>query len=372
MAALKNTPIVEYHIELGAKMVPTSGWNMPLHYGEGIIAEHRHTRKACSVFDMCHKGEFRIAGPEAVRAMDRLLARPVADLPVGGCRYNFLLDDDGGVRDDLLAFRMADDDLFLVVNAGNTFADANWIRERLPERGAEFYDLSADIAMLDLQGPRSADVLLELGMKLSDLPGHFHVSLADLDGIRCIISRTGCTGELGFEIYFDAEYADQLWDLFLSTDPVMPAGLGARDTLRLEMGYPVHDHELHREWSPFDSGAGSLIDLESERDFIGKAALLQRKATRQLIAVELEGRRASRPGSAVLNERAEIIGVVTSGSFCPTLEKAAALCSIEIDCAKVPGDRVLLEAGDVRLPGTVVERPFYRNGTAKEKLEPEA
>lgn len=184
MAALKNTPIVEYHIELGAKMVPTSGWNMPLHYGEGIIAEHRHTRKACSVFDMCHKGEFRIAGPEAVRAMDRILARPVADLPVGGCRYNFLLDDDGGVRDDLLAFRMADDDLFLVVNAGNTFADANWIRERLPERGAEFYDLSADIAMLDLQGPRSADVLLELGMKLSDLPGHFHVSLADLDGIR--------------------------------------------------------------------------------------------------------------------------------------------------------------------------------------------
>lgn len=170
MAALKNTPIVEYHIELGAKMVPTSGWNMPLHYGEGIIAEHRHTRKACSVFDMCHKGEFRIAGRKRSARWTASWPGPVADLPVGGCRYNFLLDDDGGVRDDLLAFRMADDDLFLVVNAGNTLADANWIRERLPERGAEFYDLSADIAMLDLQGPRSADVLLELGMKLSDLP----------------------------------------------------------------------------------------------------------------------------------------------------------------------------------------------------------
>ena len=368
MSALKNTPLVEYHIELGAKMVPHAGWNMPQQYPEGIIAEHRHTRAACSIFDNCHMGEFRLAGPGAVAFADRLTARSLADLPVGRCRYNLLLNEAGGVIDDIIAFRMAEDDFFWVVNAANTAVDAAWIKAHLPESGVLFQDLSADLAKLDLQGPKSADVLGALGFDVAQLPAYFHWITADVDGIRCIISRTGSSGELGYELFFDEEYADQLWDLLLSTEPVMPAGLGARDTLRLEMGYPLHGHELQPEWSLFDSGLGEWLDPAAEREFIGRDALRKRLQTRQAVGVKLDSRRAARGGGLVLNEKEEIIGVVTTGAYCPTLDKAAALCSIDLECAVKPGDRVLLEAGAAKLPGTVEKLPFHHAGTVREKL----
>ena len=333
MSALKNTPLVEYHIELGAKMVPHAGWNMPQQYPEGIIAEHRHTRAACSIFDNCHMGEFRLAGPGAVAFADRLTARPLADLPVGRCRYNLLLNEAGGVIDDIIAFRMAEDDFFWVVNAANTAVDAAWIKAHLPESGVLFQDLSADLAKLDLQGPKSADVLGALGFDVAQLPAYFHWITADVDGIRCIISRTGSSGELGYELFFDEEYADQLWDLLLSTEPVMPAGLGARDTLRLEMGYPLHGHELQPEWSPFDSGLGEWLDPAAEREFIGRDALRKRLQTRQAVGVKLDSRR-----------------------------------SIDVECAVSPGVRVLLEAGAAKLPGTVEKLPFHHAGTVREKL----
>ncbi len=366
MSALKNTPLVEYHIELGAKMVPFAGWNMPVQY-EGILAEHRHTRSRCSVFDICHMGEFRIAGPGAAQAVDRLLLRPVADQKVGSCRYNLLLTPEGGVLDDLIVYRMEEEDFFIVVNAGNTALDAAEFKAKLPE-GIEFQDLSADLAKLDLQGPDSAKVLAELGVAPADLPAYFHWTMTEVDGIRCILSRTGYTGELGFELYFDEEYADQLWDLLLSTDPVMPAGLGARDTLRLEMGYPLHGHELTRELSPIDSGLGHFVRLDDGRDFTGREALRSRPVRRQMVGVRLENRRAARAGSAVMRSNEEVIGVVTSGAFCPSLDVAAALCSIDIECRLAPGDKVLLEAGQALLPGTVTELPFYTRGSVRVKV----
>ena len=338
MSALKNTPLVEYHIELGAKMVPHAGWNMPQQYPEGIIAEHRHTRAACSIFDNCHMGEFRLAGPGAVAFADRLTARPLADLPVGRCRYNLLLNEAGGVIDDIIAFRMAEDDFFWVVNAANTAVDAAWIKAHLPESGVLFQDLSADLAKLDLQGPKSADVLGALGFDVAQLPAYFHWITADVDGIRRIISRTGSSGELGYELFFD------------------------------EMGYPLHGHELQPEWSPFDSGLGEWLDPAAEREFIGRDALRKRLQTRQAVGVKLDSRRAARGGGLVLNEKEEIIGVVTTGAYCPTLDKAAALCSIDLECAVKPGDRVLLEAGAAKLPGTVEKLPFHHAGTVREKL----
>ena len=263
---------------------------------------------------------------------------------------------------------MAEDDFFWVVNAANTAVDAAWIKAHLPESGVLFQDLSADLAKLDLQGPKSADVLGALGFDVAQLPAYFHWITADVDGIRCIISRTGSSGELGYELFFDEEYADQLWDLLLSTEPVMPAGLGARDTLRLEMGYPLHGHELQPEWSPFDSGLGEWLDPAAEREFIGRDALRKRLQTRQAVGVKLDSRRAARGGGLVLNEKEEIIGVVTTGAYCPTLDKAAALCSIDLECAVKPGDRVLLEAGAAKLPGTVEKLPFHHAGTVREKL----
>ena len=365
MSALKNTPLVEYHIELGAKMTPFAGWNMPVQYPGGILSEHRHTRKYCSVFDICHMGEFRIAGPKAVGAMDGLLARPCLDLPVGKCRYNLLLNDDGGVLDDLIVYRMAEDDLMIVVNAGNIASDMNWIEHHLPLDGAEFHNLSDLLAKLDLQGPQSAEVLGKLGVDPATLPGYFHWKSLEIDGIRCIVSRTGYTGELGYEIYFNAEYTDQLWDLLLSTEPVAPAGLGARDTLRLEMGYSLYGHELLRERTPIECGLSSLLQLDSPREFIGKAALLERRPERKQVAVKLDSRRAARAGNEVLNAKEERIGVVTSGAFCPSLDCAAALCSIDVEIPCAVGDTLWFDVGNTKLSGTVAELPFYRAGSLR-------
>ena len=364
MSALKNTPLAEYHAELGAKMVPFAGWNMPVQYPGGILAEHRHTREACSLFDICHMGEFRIAGPQAA-AFDRLLARPVIDLAVGSCRYNFLLNDDGGVLDDLIVYRMAEDDFFVVVNAGNIDSDAAWIGAHLPPEGVEFRNLSDSIAKLDLQGPKSAEVLAKIGVNPKELPAYFRWKIMEVDRLRCIVSRTGYTGELGFELYFNAEYTDQLWDLLLSTDPVKPAGLGARDTLRLEMGYALHGHELAPDRTPQECGMGPLLRPDAPRDFIGKAALLERPARKRLVAVRLETRRAARAGAAVMTPKEEIVGTVTSGAFCPSLDCAAALCSVDAAFDPALGETLLLEAGSAKLPGVVTELPFYRQGSLR-------
>ncbi len=365
MSALKNTPLVEYHIELGAKMVPFAGWNMPLQYPDGSIAEHRHTRKFCSVFDGCHMGKFRIAGAKAVAAMDGLLACPVTGLAVGCCQRNLLLSDDGGVLDDLIVCRMAEDDLMLTGNAGNTASDMAWIEHRLPPEGAELHNLSDLLAKLELQGPASAEVLGRLGVDVKELPGYFRWKAMELDGIRCIVSRTGYTGELGYELCFNAEYTDQLWDLLLSTEPVKPAGLGARDTLRLEMGYAFYSHELCAGRTPLECGLAPMLELGTPREFIGKAALGERKIGKKLIAVKLESRRAARAGSDVMNEKEEIIGTVTSGAFCPSLDSAAALCLVDAEIFCTAGDGVLLDAGNVNLPGKVTELPFFKNGSLR-------
>lgn len=367
-AELKSTVLLKCHEALGAKMVPFSGWNMPVQYPEGILAEHAHTRKECSLFDICHMGEFRMAGKGAVAALDRMLARPVADLPVGGCRYNYLLNDAGGVIDDLIVYRMDTDDCFIVVNAGNIEADFRRMKS-LIDGCLTFENLSQYIAKLDLQGPKSAEVLEKFGLAKDSLPGYFHWRNAEIEGIRCILSRTGYTGELGFELYFNADYAEKLWTELLAVPPVKPAGLGARDTLRLEMGYALYGHELNSELSPLDCGAAPLLNLDLPRDFAGKAALLARPIKKQLVGIRLDGRRAARAGAAVMNEREEIIGQVTSGAFAPSLNAAVAMCSTDVEFALKPGDKLLLESGREKLPGSVVTLPFYPDGTVRMKLQ---
>lgn len=367
MSALKNTPLRDFHLELGAKMVPFSGWNMPVQYPGGILAEHRHTRTACSVFDICHMGEFRISGPGCATALDLALARPVSDLAVGSCRYNLLLEATGGVLDDLIVYRMEPEDFFIVVNAGNIDSDAAVFRERLPEQ-VDFSDLSERLAKLDLQGPRSAEVLGRLGLEAAGLPRYYHWNFQELDGIRCIVSRTGYTGELGFELYFDAEYADELWTLLLETDPVRPAGLGARDTLRLEMGYALYGHELRREWTPLDCSLQGLIRLEGDRDFIGRSALIAQKSPRRAVAVRLDGRRAARAGAAVFDAAGREIGVVTSGAFGPSLGAACALCNLESGPELAPGTLLELAAGSDRLPARVTPLPLVKDTSLRAKI----
>lgn len=359
MGALKNTPLAEAHVALGAKMVPFAGWNMPVQYPGGILAEHKHTRTQCSIFDISHMGEFRVAGNGAAAALDGALARSSSDLKVGSCRYNLLLNAKGGVLDDLIVYRMDAEDFFLVVNAGNIASDFSALRERLPE-ALTLENLSDALAKFDIQGPRSAEVLEKLGLKGSELPGYYRHRMAEAGGVRCILSRTGYTGELGFELYFRAEAAPELWELFLSISPVKPAGLGARDTLRLEMGYALYGHELDDRRTPFDCGLGGLLKLDDGRDFVGKAALLAGGPARRQVAVKLDGRRAARAGAKVCDAAGNEVGRVTSGAFCPTLGVAAALCDLDAACAVAEGEKLLLETGSATSPGTVVTTPFVR------------
>ncbi len=364
----RNTPLYEQHCELGARMAPFANWNMPIQYSSGIIAEHTHTRKAVSLFDICHMGEFEVQGTNAATALDLIFARPVKDQPVGVCRYNFLLNTDGRVMDDLIVYRLADDKFFIVVNAGTRDTDAAQISSKLPD-DIQFKDVSDTTAKLDLQGPLSADILQLLGLPIKQLPTYFHWGQVNIADVPVLLSRTGYTGELGFELYFNANKAAYMWKQLLKFSQVNPAGLGARDTLRLEMGYALYGHELSLEHTPLEAGYGMMLklDRESQRDFIGKTALLRETRHLKLIGIRLDGRRAAREGAAVLSN-GTIIGRVTSGAFGPSVGSAIAMAYVDVKSCPQPEDEVKLEAGRVILTGKVSSLPFYKNGSVRNKL----
>ena len=366
---IKNTPLSEWHKSNGARMVPFSGWNMPVQYSDGILAEHNHTREKAGLFDICHMGEFRITGNNALEALDAIFARPVFNQRVGVCRYNFLLNRNGKVMDDLIVYRLDEDDFYIVVNAGTRASDAEMIQSQLPE-DIVFEDVSDLTAKLDLQGPLAADVLVKTGLKTADLPAYFNWTEAVINDIPVLLSRTGYTGELGFELYFDAEQAVEMWEYLLSFEGVRPVGLGARDTLRLEVGYALYGHELTEEYTPLDAGYGPLLKLDElpERNFTGRAALKAAPPAHKLIAVSLDGRRAARAGADVMTPEGEKIGVVTSGVFAPSLSNAIALAYIGANENYGIGDKVLLSAGRATIEGEITELPFYKNGTVRKKM----
>jgi aminomethyltransferase len=364
---IRNTPLTAAHIAAGARMVPFSGWNMPVQYSTGIIAEHNHTRNAVSLFDICHMGEFRISGTGAREALDHILARPVNDQKVGICRYNFLLNPAGGVLDDLIVYCVADEEFFIVVNAGCIASDAEQFRQELPT-GISFVDESDSTAKLDLQGPLSAEVLVSLGLNIKELPNYFKFTTVTIGGISCLLSRTGYTGELGFEIYLPSAKAETMWQLLLDHQQVKPAGLGARDTLRLEMGYALYGHELNVNITPVAAGMGGMLKLSSlpERTFIGSTALQSAEVEQQLVGIMLDGRRAAREGTIITDINGKEIGKVTSGAFSPSLGNAIAMGYISGDTKL--GTPLLLNAGRKAIPGKIVELPFYKSGSVRKKL----
>ncbi|MCX6997098.1 MAG: glycine cleavage system aminomethyltransferase GcvT [Kiritimatiellaeota bacterium] len=356
-----QTPLFGAHAALGARMAPFAGWDMPIQY-DGILAEHTRTRQAASVFDICHMGEFEARGPTALADLERLLTQPVATLAVGQCRYGYLLRDDGGVRDDLTCYRLGPDRFWLVVNAGTTPQDAAWIRQHIAPT-TQFTDLSADTGKLDIQGP-TARVEMEkaFDLRLPEL-GYFRFIELRLDGVPCLLSRTGYTGEFGYELYGPASAMRAFWDRLLQRSAIRPAGLGARDTLRLEMGYPLYGHELSAEQTPAGASRGRYINMA--KDFIGRPAVAAELAQpRQwLVGLQLDARRAARAHDPVAwNGRA--VGVVTSGSFAPSLGVAVALAYVAVDAAQ-PGQRLTILTRGGELPATAVTLPFYRHGTAR-------
>ncbi len=361
---VKRTAIYEAHVKLGARMAPFGGWDMPIQY-EGILAEHTWTRTAASLFDTCHMGEFDLQGPTAQADLERLLTQSVSSLALGQCRYGYLLRDDGGVLDDLTCYRRGPDHFMLCVNAGTCPQDAEWIRAHVSP-STRFTDLSPQTAKLDVQGPESRAAFEEaFGTQLPDLK-YFRFTDVALAGVTCTLSRTGYTGEWGYEIFFPVGEAVRFWELLLGQGRIKPAGLGARDTLRLEMGYPLYGHELSMERTPIAASRGQYVDLK--KNFIGHEAVrrdLEKGVLRYLAGLQLESRRAARAGDKVVADGREV-GIVTSGSVAPSLGVAVAMAYVDRElCAA--GQKLGIDAHGALLPATVVDLPFYKNGTARKK-----
>lgn len=359
---MKKTALYEEHEALGAKMAPFGDWQMPIQYA-GILAEHKHTREVASLFDISHMGEFEIRGASAARDLEMLLTQPVESLEIGQCRYGFMLDEAGGVIDDLTCYRLAEDRFYLVVNAATRDGDAEWIRNHISS-ATNMRDLSSATAKLDVQGPQSRVALEKvIGSELPDLK-FFRITGFSMLGTECLLSRTGYTGEFGYEIYFPVEKAPCLWRSILKNPAIKPAGLGARDTLRLEMGFSLYGHELSREQSPV-STTGAMF-IKKDTNYIGREIVerdLAKGPHRKLVALRLNTRRAARAGDTVLaGDRA--VGEVTSGSFSPSLGVAIALAFVE--SGSLEAELEITVRGN-RFPTERASLPFYKDGSVRRK-----
>ncbi|HBO87814.1 MAG TPA: glycine cleavage system aminomethyltransferase GcvT [Verrucomicrobia bacterium] len=354
---MKKTILQKKHHILGARMGEFGGWDMPIQY-EGILAEHQQTRTAASLFDICHMGEFEISGSTAEADLERLLTCSISSLNVGQVRYGYLLNEMGGVLDDLTVYRLANDRFWLVVNAGTAATDAAWISKHL-QQTTLFKDISDQIAKLDLQGPAARIVLEEVyGCSFADLRYFCFQSLKD-----GWVSRTGYTGELGYELYLPVDAAAATWDAVLAHSKCAPAGLGARDTLRLEMGYPLYGHELDAMHSPVETGNGMFMNWN--KAFMGKARCEsdQAEGTQRVVGLQLSSKRAAREQDRVFYKN-QPVGYITSGSLAPSLNVAVAMARIEASCCEV-GQQVEVEIRGRFQEAIVVSLPFYKSGSAR-------
>ncbi len=334
---------------------------MPIQYA-GILQEHHHTRTKVSVFDICHMGEFELSGPTACHDLERLLTCNIDSLKIGQVRYGFMLREDGGVIDDLTCYRLDTEKYMLVVNAGTAEKDAEWIKSKISDE-TRFDDLSPALAKLDIQGPESRHALEDvLGCTLPDL-GYFRFKEFEADGASCILSRTGYTGEFGYEIYLPNEAVVHLWGKLIAHDLIEPAGLGARDTLRLEMGYPLYGHELSESASPVATSRGAFIN--PRKGFIGQETVVSdmEHPTSYLVGLKLDTKRAAREHDKVFCN-GSVIGEVTSGSVAPSLDVAVSMAFVSCGIAEI-GQMVEIDIRGKKFPAEVVGLPFYKNGTAR-------
>jgi aminomethyltransferase len=357
--SLHNTPLIHEHISLGAKMVGFGGWNMPLQY-ESILAEWEHNRKTASIFDCSHMGEFMIKGDAKACGLDRIVVQSIADMPVNTCRYGAMLNDSGGVIDDLIVYRKGPQDWMIVVNAANIEKDARHFRENL-RAGASFDDASFKTAKLDLQGPLSRDVLKVLAPGIEKL-SYYTFGQFKISGTPCLISRTGYTGELGYEIYCPWEKAKEIWKSILNNATVKPTGLGVRDVLRVEMCYSLYGHELEEDISPLEAGLDKFID--GQKDFIGAQAVSARPVTRAIGYFASASRKSPRAGNKIYDAAGKAIGVVTSGTFSPALQAGIGIGFMGLQ-GKEAGIGVFFGDEKSKSAAVVVKRPFYKHGSLK-------
>lgn len=360
---MNQTCLHACHLEAGATIVDFHGWAMPVRYGS-IPEEHLRVRASAGLFDLCHMGRLEITGPDAEAHVNEMVTVDVPGLAPGAARYGFVLNEQGGIIDDLIVYRLPDR-LFLVVNASNRERVIAWFEEHRGSHDATLTDLSADLAMIAIQGPRSAELVLSaLGLdddRLEQMP-YYRIDELELEGRPGRVATTGYTGERGFELFLPSAEAPALWRRLLesSGEALGPVGLGARDTLRVEAGMPLYGNELTEDTHPFDVGLGPVVKLD-KGPFVGREALLairDRGPSKKLIGLRVDSRRVARSGMAVLRG-GQPVGVVTSGIPSPTLGYPVALASVDIEVSDPEGLEVDLRGKPV--PVIPVPLPFFSN-----------
>ncbi|MCT1908513.1 glycine cleavage system aminomethyltransferase GcvT [Brachybacterium paraconglomeratum] len=372
---LRSTALEAVHESLGATFTDFAGWRMPVRY-DSDLAEHRAVRQSAGLFDLSHMGEIHLRGPQAGEALDHAMAGKLSAVTVGRAKYTLLLTERGGVIDDVIVYRLAEDHFLVVANASNAVVDAEEIRARVAGFDVEVDDASDRTSLIAVQGPAGEQILLDLlaaedsgveGVTAEDITSMKYYRFAEgtYRGGDLLVARTGYTGEDGFELYVGDDSAEELWKALTAVggERIVPCGLACRDTLRLEAGMPLYGNELSRDLLPVQAGMGRIVALSSKGDFVGREATeeAQTEGLPVLVGLAAEGRRAARAGSAVRDGEGNEIGAVTSGVLSPTLGHPIALAYIDPSHREV-GTELVVDVRGKDLPVRVVETPFYRRG----------
>ena len=355
IAALKRTPLYERHVAAGAKLVPFAGFQMPVQY-EGVRPEHLAVRSACGVFDVSHMGEVETFGPGSEALLERLLSNDVSKLAVGGAQYSVLCRSDGGILDDLFTYRLADDRYLTVTNAANHERDFAWFEEHSGGFDAEVRDAIADYAMLAVQGPDARPIVSELAE--GELPSRMRTATLSVAGAEMLVCGTGYTGEDGVELLLPPERAAEVWDA-LTAAGAKPAGLGARDTLRMEVCFHLYGNDMDEHRNPIEAGLGWCC--KEETGFIGSEAVASARESgteQKLVPFVLSGPGIPRQGNTVVSGGAEV-GVVTSGTLSPSLEVGIGMAYVAAELAE-PGTAVEIDVRGKRRAAHVESKPLYR------------
>ena len=361
----KRTPLFEYYKANGVKLIDFGGWEMPIQFS-GILAEHEAVRERAGLFDCSHMGEIEISGNEAESYLNKLLTNDVSVMKAGQAQYNIMCYPDGGAVDDVVLFKMDDERYLLVCNASNTDKVYAWMQENNGS-DAILNNISDSIGLLALQGPEAIKILKELTDANLDAIGNYHfIEDQKVAGIpHVLISRTGYTGEDGFELYLAGEKTALLWEKLLAAGEaygVLPCGLGSRDTLRLEAGMPLYGHELSEEITPLAAGLGFAVKTKKAADFIGKEALTairENGPTEKIVGFEAIERGIPREGYKVFSLEGEEIGIVTSGTQSPTLKKSIGMALVKSEAAAI-GTEIQIEIRNKRIQATIIPKPFYK------------
>ncbi len=364
MENLKKTPLNRVHRDLGGKMVDFGGWDMPVQYS-GVIAEHLRTREHSGLFDVSHMGEFYVEGEDAIAFVDKLTTNDVTKLVDGQAHYSAFTREDGTVVDDLLVYRFDQGKLLLVVNAGTTEKDWDWITSHKTDENITLTNASADYCQIAVQGRDALSIVQKLTDTNLEEIKYYHFTVGKVDGVDAIISRTGYTGEDGFEIYANKDYAEQLWNKFLETgnygdeNGILPCGLAARNTLRLESAMSLYGHEISDEITPLEANLGWICKLNTE--FLGRDALAKQKEKgleRKLVGFEMIDKGIARDGFDVYLDDKKV-GYVTSGSPAPFLKKNIGLAFVPVELANI-GQAIKIDVRGKHLAAEIVPTPFYK------------